>query len=244
MSKVTTLDKVMDKVHDGAVIGLGGFLGIGVPLGVIDKLLEKGVKDLTLIGIVNAHPFAGGNFGVAKLFKNKQIKKFICSHAGTCPEAVEQYRADELEIEYYPMGTWIEKLRAAGSGLGGVLTPTGVGTLMEEGKQKLTLNGKEYILELPLSAEIAFIKGYRADKMGNIQYRRASLNSNPVLAMAADYVVAEVDEIVEAGEIEPELVGTPSIFVDAIVQCMSFDEHQKAVTDLWTNCGQLKVVNQ
>jgi len=125
MNKVTTLDQVMEKVHDGMTIMIGGFLGIGSPLKCIDKLVEKGVKDLTVIAIVNAYP--GGGFDLAPLFKNKQVKKFITSHTGTCPEALEVYKSGDLEVEFYPMGTWTEKIRCAGSGMGGVLTPTGIG---------------------------------------------------------------------------------------------------------------------
>ncbi|EAX48294.1 3-oxoacid CoA-transferase, A subunit [Thermosinus carboxydivorans Nor1] len=237
MNKVMDLDKVMEKVHDGATIMIGGFLGVGAPLKCIEKLVERQVKDLTLIAVVNSYP--GGGFDLAPLFKNKQVKKFITAHTGTCPEALEIYKSGELEVEFYPMGTWIEKIRAGGAGLGGVLTPIGVGTLVEEGKQKLTINGKEYLLELPLRADFAFIKGYRADRLGNVQYRGVSINSNPILAMAADYTVAEVNEIVEVGDIEPERVGTPGIFVKAVVQGYTFAEHQEIFKDLWVRTGRL-----
>lgn len=238
MNKVTTLDQVMERVQDGMTLMIGGFLGIGSPLKCIDKLVEKGVKDLTVIAIVNAYP--GGGFDLAPLFKNKQIKKFITSHTGTCPEALEVYKSGDLDVEFYPMGTWTEKIRCAGFGLGGVLTPTGVGTLVENGKQKLTVEGKEYLLETPLRADMAFIKGYQADKMGNIQYRGISLNSNPVLAAAADYTVAEVNEIVEIGQLDPERVGTPNIFVKAIVQGYTVAEQEKVLEDLWVRTGRLK----
>jgi acetate CoA/acetoacetate CoA-transferase alpha subunit len=232
------MDAAMENIRDGATIMLGGFLGIGSPLRAIDKLVELGVKDLTVISNVNAHP--GGGFDMEVLYTHKQVKKLITSHAGTCQIAMEQFAAGEIEIEYFPMGTFVEKIRAAGSGLGGFLTATGVGTLVEEGKQKITIDGKEYLLELPLRADFAFIKGYRGDRYGNIQYRRVSLNSNPVMATAADFTVAEVNEIVEIGDIPPESVGTPSIFVQAVVQGNTMDEHQSAYTDQWTRSGQLK----
>lgn len=237
MNKVMDLDKVMEKVHDGATIMVGGFLGVGAPLKCIEKLVERQVKDLTLIAVVSSYP--GGGFDLAPLFKNKQVKKFITAHTGTCPEALEIYKSGELEVEFYPMGTWIEKIRAGGAGLGGVLTPIGVGTLVEEGKQKLTINGKEYLLELPLRADFAFIKGYRADRLGNVQYRGVSINSNPILAMAADYTVAEVNEIVEVGEIEPDRVGTPGVFVKAVIQGYTLAEHQEIFKDLWVRTGRL-----
>jgi acetate CoA/acetoacetate CoA-transferase alpha subunit len=138
------------------------------------------------------------------------------------------------------MGTWAEKVRAAGAGLGGVLTPTGVGTLVEQGKQKLTINGKEYLLELPLSAEFAFIKGYRGDTIGNVQYRGVSINSNKIVAAAAKYTVAEVNEITEVGDIDPNLVGTPGIYVQAVVQGYTFDEHTEVFNNRWESINALK----
>ena len=238
MNKITDLDKVMEKVHDGATIMFGGFLGVGAPLKAIDKLVEKGVKNLTLISVVNSYP--NQNFDIALLYKNKQVKKLITAHSGTCKIALEQFKNGDIEIEYFPMGSFIEKIRAAGSGLGGILTPTGVGTLVEEGKQKLTLQGKEYLLELPLKADFAFIKGYKGDRLGNIQYRGVAINTNPIMAMGADYTVAEVNEIVEVGGIPAESVGTPSIFVQGIVQGYSFEEHKKVYTDLWVRSQQIK----
>lgn len=238
MNKVTELEKVIEKVHDGMTIGIGGFLGVGAPLKAIEAIAAKGVKDLTVVSVVSAYP--GGGFDLAPLFKNNQVKKFIGAHTGTCPEAMEVYKRGDMEVEFYPMGTWVEKLRAAGGGLGGVLTPVGVGTLMETGKEKLTINGKEYLLELPLKLDISFIKGYRADAIGNVQYRMSGGNSNPYLAMAAGFTVAEVNEIVEIGQIEPVRVGTPGIFVKAVVQGNSFEDHKKIYTDLWTRTGQLK----
>lgn len=238
MNKIATLDHVIDKVKDGATIMFGGFLGVGAPLKAIEAIVAKGVKDLTVISVVNSYP--GGGFDLAPLFKNKQVKKFITAHTGTCPEALEVYKTGELDVEFYPMGSWIEKIRAGGAGLGGVLTPIGLGTLVEQGKQIVNVNGKDFLLELPIRAEFAFVKGHRADKMGNVEYRGVSLNSNPVLATAADYTVAEVDEIVEVGAIEPIRVGTPGIFVKAVVQGYTFDEHQKVFEDLWVRTGRLK----
>jgi len=238
MNKVIDLDKVMEKVHDGATIMVGGFLGVGAPLKAIEKLVEKGVKDLTLITVVNAYP--GQDFDIAQLYKNKQVKKLITSHSATCKIALEQFKSGDLEIEYFPQGSFIEKIRAAGSGLGGVLTATGIGTLIEEGKEKITIQGKEYLIELPLKADFAFIKGYKGDKLGNIQYRGVAINTNPIMAMGADYTVAEVNEIVDVGGIEAERVGTPSVFVKAVVQGYSFEEHKKIYTDLWVRSNQLK----
>ena len=238
MNKVMDLDVVMEKVQNGATIMFGGFLGVGAPLKAIDKLVEKGVKDLTIISAVNAYP--GQDFDIARLYKNRQVKKLITAHSGTCQLALEQFQNGEIEIEYFPMGSLVEKIRAAGSGLGGVLTPIGIGTLVEQGKQKLIIEGKMYLIELPLKADFAFIKGYKGDRLGNIQYRGLGINTNPIMAMGADYTVAEVNEIVDVGGIEPECVGTPSVFVKAVVQGYKFDEHKRLYTDLWVRSKQLK----
>lgn len=238
MDKVMDLDRALEKVHDGATIMFGGFLGVGAPVTAIDKLVEMGVRDLTIISVVNSYP--GQSFDIARLYEHRQVRKLITAHSGTCQLALEQFANGDLEIEYFPMGSFIEKIRAAGAGLGGVLTETGVGSLVEEGKEKLTIRGKVYLLELPLEADFAFIKGYRADRLGNIQYRGAALNSNPVMAMGADYTVAEVNEIVEVGTIPPESVGTPGVFVQSVVQGNTFAEHQQTYSDLWVRSNQLK----
>lgn len=236
MNKVITLDNALDRVQDGASIMLGGFLGIGVPLRLIEKLAEKGTKNLTLISIVSCNP--PGNFDLAVLFKNRQVKKYITAHIGTSPEVQEVNNSGELDLELCPMGSWIERIRCGGYGLGGALTPVGLGTLMEEGKQKLTLNGKEYLLEMPIRADFAFVKGYRADKMGNVQYRGASVNSNPIIAAAADYTIAEVNEIVEVGEIEPMAVGTPGVFVNAVLQGNTLEQQEEIIGRRWQETGR------
>ncbi len=238
MNKVMEIDAVMDLVEDGMTIMVGGFLGVGSPLNCLEKLAQKEVKDLTVIAIVNSYP--GGNFDLAALFARGRVRKFITAHSGTCPEAVRAYKNGEIKIEYYPMGTLIEKIRAGGAGLGAVVTPIGVGTLMERGKEKLTIDGKEYLVELPLRADMALIKGYRADSMGNVQYRGISMNSNPVMASAADYTVAEVNEIVTPGEIDPERVGTPGIFVNSVVRGHTLPRQQELYRQLWTKSGYLR----
>jgi len=238
MTKIREFDEVIDRVQDGMTIMIGGFLGVGSPLLSLEKLSQKKVKNLTVIAIVNAYP--GGNFDLSALFEKKQISKFITAHAGTCPEAVKAYKNGEIEIEYYPMGTLIEKIRASGAGLGAVVTPIGIGTRVELGKEKLTIDGREYLVELPLHADIAFIKGFRADPLGNVQYRGIAMNSNPVIASAADFTVAEVNEIVNIGDIEPERVGTPGIFVNAIVKGHSLPQQNHIYQNLWVNSGYLR----
>ncbi|HZH92932.1 MAG TPA: 3-oxoacid CoA-transferase subunit A, partial [Tissierellaceae bacterium] len=164
MNKVITIDEAIDKIQDGMTIMVGGFLGCGNPHRLVDKLVEKGTKDLTLICNDSSFP----DYGVGKLIVNKQIKKLIASHVGTNPETGRQMNEGEMEVVLVPQGTLAEQVRAGGSGLGGFLTPTGVGTVVEEGKQKIELDGVEYLLELPLKADVALIAGQTADKFGNI----------------------------------------------------------------------------
>ena len=199
--------------RDGMSILFGGFMGVGTPDGIVREILDSGVKDLTIIG--NDTAFADSGVGI--LIANRRVKKVIASHIGTNPETGRQMIAGELEVELVPQGTLAERIRCGGSGLGGVLTPTGVGTIVEDGKTKLAFDGVEYLVERALRADLAIVKAHRADDKGNLTYQRAARNFNPLIAMAADYVVAETDEIVAAGQINPELVMTPGILVDALV---------------------------
>lgn len=213
MNKVKTIHEAIAKVHDGMTVMIGGFLAVGTPAALVDALVEKGVRGLTVIANDTATP----ELGIGKLVVNRQLKKAIVSHIGTNPETGRQMMAGELEMDLVPQGTLAERIRAAGSGLGGVLTPTGVGTVVEEGKQKLTLNGKDYLLELPLKADVALLYAHKADQAGNLIFRRASRNFNPVMALAADTVIVEVGEIVEVGALDPDEVMVPGIVVDCLV---------------------------
>lgn len=214
MNKLVAMEKAVDQVKDGMTVMIGGFLGCGNPHKVIDALIEKGVKDLTIIANDTAFP----DIGLGKLIVNKQAKKVIVSHIGTNPETGRQMNEGETEVELVPQGTLAEQVRAAGAGLGGFLTPTGIGTIVEEGKQKMEIDGKEYILELPLRADIALIAGSKVDKKGNVYYNKSTKNFNPIMATAADIVIVEAEEVVEIGDIDPNDVMTPSIFVDYIVR--------------------------
>lgn len=214
MDKVKTIDQAMEYIKDGMTVMIGGFLGTGTPETFIDYLLKKGVKDLTIIGNDTGFP----EKGIGRLVVNKQVKKVIVSHIGTNPETGKQMHAGELEVVLVPQGTLAEQVRAAGAGLGGVLTPTGVGTIVEEGKQKVEIDGKTYLMELALRADVALIKGAKVDKKGNIYYNHAARNFNPLMAMAADLVIVEAEELVETGAIHPNDVMTPGLFVDMIVE--------------------------
>jgi acetate CoA/acetoacetate CoA-transferase alpha subunit len=201
------------KLHDGMSILFGGFMAYGTPEGLVGEILDSGVKDLTLIG----NDTGREHTGVGVLVGNRRVKKVIASHIGTNPETGRQMIAGDLEVELVPQGTLAERIRCGGAGLGGVLTATGVGTVVEEGKTKLTLDGVEYLVERPLRAELGIIRAACADEKGNLVYQRAGRNFNPLVAFAADYVVAEVDEIVPAGSLDPEAIVTPGILVNAIV---------------------------
>ncbi|GAA0076059.1 CoA transferase subunit A [Clostridium sp. CTA-5] len=238
MTKIRTIQEAVKNIKDGMKIMTAGFLGIGAPLKMIDALSETNVKNLTLIQAVSAQ--SGETHDVGKLVANKQIKKFVGSHIGTCPEIQEQYNAGTLEVEFIPMGTIVECIRAGGAGLGAVITPTGLGTEIEKGREKLTIDGKEYLVFPAIKADVALIKGYKADKLGNIVYRGTTKGTNTNMALAADLVIAEVDEIVEVGEISPDSVGTPGILVDIIVQGDSFEERKKYFEDLWIRTNKMK----
>lgn len=214
MEKIGSVKDAVERIKDGMTVMVGGFLGVGTPEALVDALVAKGVKNLTVICNDSAFP----DRGIGKLIVNKQIKKLITSHIGTNPETGRQMNEGETEVELVPQGTLAERIRAAGAGLGGILTPTGVGTIVEQGKKKLEINGKEYLLELPIKADIALLKAEKADKKGNLIYRKSARNFNPIMATAADFVIVQVDEIVDVGEIDPDDVMTPGIFVDMIVR--------------------------
>ncbi len=212
MDKKISLQDAVSKVKDGMTIMVGGFLAAGSPIAILDELSKSDVKDLTLI--CNDTAFADVAHG--KLITNKQVKKVIVTHIGTNPNTSAQMNSGELEIEFVPQGTLAERIRAYGAGLGGVLTPTGLGTIVAEGKEIITVDGKEYLLEKPVRADLALLGATIADEAGNLIYKGTTQNFNPLMATAADVVVVEVEKLVAVGEIQPESVHTPAIFVDYI----------------------------
>lgn len=213
MSKIVKVDKVKDRLKDDLKIMFGGFLECGTPDRLIDLLHEENIKDITLIA--NDTGFPKKKLG--SLVVEKRVKKLIASHVGTNPETGNQMNNEEIEVELVPQGTLAERIRSQGAGLGGILTPTGVNTVVEEGKEKMEIDGKEYLLEKPIKADIAFVKAWKADEAGNLVYRYAARNFNPLIAMAADLVVVEAEEIVPTGAIDANNVMTPGVFVDYIV---------------------------
>jgi len=214
----SNFEEAVKDVHDGAIIMIGGFIGkVGMPTNLIHALRDQGAKNLTII----SNRVGGTDADV--LFEVKQVKKAIASapvpasRTPICPFE-EQYLAGAVELEIVPQGTLVERIRAGGAGLGGFYTPTGVGTAIAEGKERKIINGREYIFEMPLKADFAFIRAYKADKMGNLIYRRTERNFNPLMAKAATITIAEVDEIVDVGELDPEFIVTPLIYVDRVVR--------------------------
>jgi len=214
MEKIKTVEEALSFIKPGMTIMVGGFLGVGSPELLMDGIIEKKIDNLTLIA--NDTSFPDQNYG--KLVVEKLIKKMYISHIGTNPETGRQMNNNETEVILIPQGTLAEQIRAGGYGLGGIITPVGLGTVVEKGKQKIEIDGKIFLVEKPLRADVALLRGAKVDTKGNICYENASRNFNPLMAMAADFVIVEADEIVEVGEIDPNDVITPHIFVDIIVK--------------------------
>lgn len=220
---IITAAKAAELIKEGQTLMVGGFIGCGSPQGLLDALEAKGTKNLTLVcNDCAVHSLKTGEMTyVAKLVAKKQFKTVIVSHIGLNGEIQRQMNAGETDVQLIPQGTLAEIIRAAGFGLGGVLTPTGVGTEVEKDKKVIELNGKKFVVEKALKGDVAFIRAKKADKAGNLVYDKTGRNFNPVMATACDTVIAEVDEIVETGELDPETVVTPSIFVTHIVKAIS-----------------------
>ena len=213
-NKIVSMDEALAHVKDGMTVMIGGFIGVGTPEKIIDGLIAKGVKDLTIIGNDTGLP----DKGMGRLVNNNQVKKAVVSHIGTNPETGRKMNVGEMEVELVPQGTLAERIRAAGFGLGGILTPTGIGTIVEEGKEIITVDGKKYILEKPLKADVALLNGSIVDRSGNVVYSKSTKNFNPIMATAANIVIVLAEKLVEVGQIDPNNVMTSKIFVDYIVE--------------------------
>ncbi len=215
MGKATTIKvaNAVAAVPQGATLMIGGFMGVGSPHRLIDELVRQGKSGLTIIANDTARP----GFAIGKLIGARLVRRVVTSHIGTNPETQKQMLAGELEVELVPQGTLAERIRAGGYGLGGVLTQTGVGTTVAQGKRTLKLDGKVYLLEMPLRAQFALLNARRADHIGNLTYGMTARNFNPLMAMAADVVMAESREIVPVGVIAPDEVMTPAVLVDYLI---------------------------
>lgn len=213
MTKLTALAEAVALIPDGAVLMIGGFMGVGSPHKLIDELVRQGKKDLTVI----ANDTARKGVDIGKLIAAGAVKKLVASHIGLNPETQQQMIEGKLDVELVPQGTLAERIRSGGVGLGGVLTPTGVGTVVADGKQTLEIDGATYLVEKPLKADFALVAAWRADYYGNLQYELTARNFNPAMALAAATVIAEANEIVPVGMIPPDQVETVAVIVDHLV---------------------------
>ena len=210
---VVSAQEAVQCIKQGDTIMVGGFNYGGIPYTLVDALYDAGTDQLTMI----ANDTAYENVGHGRLVAAGRIKKVIASHVGLNKKTGEFYNAGKMDLELSPQGTFVERIRAGGFGLGGFLTPTGVGTIVEDGKQVLEVNGKRYILELPLRADVSLVRAYKADRMGNLIYKGTNQNFNPAMATAANIVIAEVDSVVDVGELDPNEIVTQGILIDMIV---------------------------
>ena len=228
MNKVlASADEAVAVIPDGASIMMGGFGLCGIPENLIAALHRRGTKDLTVI----SNNAGIDQFGVGPLLHARRIRKMIATYVGENREFERQYLAKEIEVELVPQGTFSERMRAAGAGIGGFFTPTGAGTLIAEGKESRMINGRPFILEAPLHADFAFVKAWKGDRTGNLIYRKTSRNFNPVMATAARHTIAEVEQLVEPGALDPDGIHTPGIYVKRIVQGTGYDKRiEKKVT--------------
>lgn len=214
MNKALTTTAAAELITDGSVVMIGGFMGVGSPHRLIEELVRLGRKNLTVIANDTARP----GIGIGKLIDAKAVSRLIATHIGTNPETQRQMIAGELAVELVPQGTLAERIRAAGHGLGGVLTPTGVGTVVAEGKRTVEIDGRVFLLEMPVFADFALVGCNRADYSGNLDYSLTARNFNPLMAMAAKTVIAEPDAVVPVGVIPPDAVVTPHVLVDHFIQ--------------------------
>jgi len=213
---VPGLREALAGIHDGATIMIGGFGNAGMPRELIDGLIDQGATDLTIVN----NNAGNGDTGLAALLAARRVKKIICSFPRQADSYVFDglYRSGELELELTPQGNLAERIRAAGAGVGAFFSPTGYGTLLAEGKETRLINGKNYVLEYPIHADFALIKALKADRWGNLVYRKAARNFGPIMAMAAKCTIVQVDQVVELGELDPEVIVTPGIFVQRVVR--------------------------
>ena len=212
--KLVSMEEAISHIKDGMTIHVGGFLACGTPESIVTALIEKGVKDLTIV----CNDTAFVDRGVGRLVVNNQVKKVIASHIGTNPETGKRMHEGTMEVELVPQGTLAERVRAAGCGLGGVLTPTGLGTVVQEGKEVIEVDGRKFLLEKPIKADVAIIFGTTVDELGNVICAKTTKNFNPLMATAADVVIVEAAELVPGGSLDPDHLDISRIFVDYIVK--------------------------
>ncbi|WHY96570.1 CoA transferase subunit A [Peribacillus simplex] len=212
-NKIVTMEEALEHISDGCTLMYGGFGGVGTPPTLVQGILDKGVKELTLIGNDTGFP----DIGIGRLVTAERAKKVIASHIGSNPNAGRLMTEGKLQVEFSPQGTLAERIRAGGVGLGGIFVDVGIGTIAEEGKDKIVIEGKEYLVETALTAEVSIVHAKKADSLGNLVYDKTACNFNPLVAMAGTFTIAEVEEIVPVGELDPECIATPGIYVDMVI---------------------------
>ncbi|MFJ7990699.1 CoA transferase subunit A [Peribacillus frigoritolerans] len=212
-NKIVTMEEALEHISDGCTLMYGGFGGVGTPPTLVQGILDKGVKELTLIGNDTGFP----DIGIGRLVTAERAKKVIASHIGSNPNAGKLMTEGKLQVEFSPQGTLAERIRAGGVGLGGIFVDVGIGTIAEEGKDKIVIEGKEYLVETALTAEVSIVHAKKADSLGNLVYDKTACNFNPLVAMSGAFTIAEVEEIVPAGELDPECIATPGIYVDMVI---------------------------
>jgi 3-oxoacid CoA-transferase subunit A len=217
---VASAEEAVAQISDGATIMMGGFGLCGIPENLITALHRRGTRDLTVI----SNNAGVDDFGIGVLLRSRQVRKMIATYVGENKEFERQFLTGELQVELVPQGTFAERIRAGGAGIGGFFTPTGYGTLVAEGKETRTIDDVRYVLEKPLKADFAFVKAWKGDHVGNLVYRKTARNFNPVMATAAKVTIAEVEHLVEPGELDPDHVVTPGIFVRHILKGEKYEK--------------------
>lgn len=238
MSKIITRDEAINLIDSNSSIMMSGFLGVGTAVSIIEDLADSDKDGFTIISSTSAYP--GVTHGIGRLVANNKVTKFVGAHIGTSKELSNQYLAGKLEVDFIPMGTLQECIHAAGAGLGGVLTPVGIGTLQEDNHEKLSISGKDYLLYEPIGADYALIKGTKVDKIGNVMASGTTRSSSLQMALASKIVIVEASEIVEVGEIDPDNVEVPGPLVNYIVQGLEPNENKEYYTNLWKQTNVLR----
>jgi 3-oxoacid CoA-transferase subunit A len=218
--RISSADAAIEKLTDGVTILMGGFGLCGIPENLIAAVRRKGTKSLTIV----SNNAGIDDFGIGILLQNRQVKKMISTYVGENKLFEQQVLSGELEVELNPQGTLAERLRAGGAGVPAFFTPTGVGTMVAEGKETREFDGRQYVMERGLRGHFAFVKAWKGDRWGNLVYRKAARNFNPLMATAADYVIAEVEELVDLGQLDPDSIHTPGIFVNTIFQGTAYEK--------------------
>jgi 3-oxoacid CoA-transferase A subunit len=227
---LASAEEAVERIPDGATIMMGGFGLCGIPETLIAALKARGTRGLTVI----SNNAGVDDFGIGVLLRARQVRKMISTYVGENKEFERQFLTKELEVELVPQGTFAERIRAGGAGIAGFFTPTGYGTIVSEGKETRVIDGKPYVLESPLKADFAFVKAWRGDRAGNLVYRKTARNFNPVMATAATVTIAEVEHLVEPGELDPDHVVTPGIFVQHILQGAKYEKRiEKRTVRTW-----------